>query len=333
MQGNNLLKRNGYFRIGAAIVIVLAIAMIYQAFGAVLVEIYDAAFGNKLVDTPPKVEIIATGLAEIIVMLLGSMLLVRALRQDPIRTFRLQGFYETPALAYVMAIPLIFSAQLVGSMLAVLWEHLLKQIPQLYGQIKDLERLLEEVTSGAMGGSHTIFDAVILFVTIAIVPALSEEIVFRGFMQTNIELSSKRAPRPMVAILWTSVAFAAIHFEPVEFPGLLVLGLVLGWMSYRTGNLLVGSVGHVANNGAIVLVMLLIPPGAEGLHGASLTETDTSIAQALTTLALALPVLGMCLFGFNRITANLTSRLPPAGLFDDPDGFLEATDHDQQQFS
>jgi membrane protease YdiL (CAAX protease family) len=314
---NNWLKQNGYFRIGSALLLVIGIALLFQAFGAVLVGIYAAITHTDLKHLSGLSEIVTTGIAQLVVMLLGSALLVRIVRQDPIRTFRLQGFYETPAMAYVLAIPLMFAAQLVGSMFAILWEHVLKQLPSVYTHIKDLEKLSADAVRGAMGGQHSILDAVLLFVTIAIVPAFSEELVFRGFMQTNIELSGKGKSRPYVAILWTSLAFAAIHFEPIEFPGLFVLGLVLGWMSYRTGNLFVGSVGHIANNGAIVMVMLLVPNASEGLTGTVTSNVETSISQAVITLAFALPMLVLCGYGFHRVTMGLTARNPPVRLFND----------------
>jgi len=315
---SNWLQRNGYFRIGTSLLIVLGIAILFQAFGAVLVTSVDAVRGDSLKETPPIAELIATGIAQLVVMLLGTMLLVRIARQDPIRVFRLQGFEETPAMAYVLAIPIIFAAQLVGSMISVLWEHVLQHLPVIYSHIKELEKLSENVTKGAIMGKHSLLEAVLVFVTIAIVPALSEEILFRGFMQTNIEFSGKHGPRPYVAILWTSLAFAIIHFEPIELPGLFVLGLVLGWMSYRTGNLLVGSVGHVANNAAIVLVMLLLPQASEGPHSAVLSEGETSITDAATTLVIALPVLIISLVGYYRLTNSLTARNPPPGLFEHP---------------
>ncbi|WP_420453112.1 CPBP family intramembrane glutamic endopeptidase [Ilumatobacter sp.] len=71
-----------------------------------------------------------------------------------------------------------------------------------------------------------------------------EEIVYRGLLQRPLLTSLPAGP----AIVLVAVVFAAIHFRPVEFPGLLVAGLVFGTAAWWTGRLGTSIAAHLAFN-------------------------------------------------------------------------------------
>jgi membrane protease YdiL (CAAX protease family) len=277
--------------------------------GAGIIGVWALIHGTGIGHQSVMSELAATGIAQVFVMLFGTYFLIKLFRQHPITTLRLEGFAETPVAAYLLAIPTIFAAQFVGSMLAVLWEHVLQYFPTIYHNIKEYEDLIDEATKGAAISANTLPHALIVLLTIAIIPPLAEEVVFRGFAQTNIERSGKNKPRPYVAIIWASLAFAAMHLQPIELPGLLVLGLTLGWLSYRTNNLLVGSVAHAANNGIIVLTLMMMPQVEKSDAASSiLGNVPTSVPYALTVLALTLPLFAMCLYFYHAVTKPLHAR-------------------------
>jgi membrane protease YdiL (CAAX protease family) len=206
----------------------------------------------------------------------------------------------------------------------VLWEHLLQYFPTIYHSIKNYEDLIDEATKGAAISANTLPHALIVLLTIAIIPPLAEEVVFRGFAQTNIERSGKYKPRPYVAIIWASLAFAAMHLQPIELPGLLVLGLTLGWLSYRTNNLLVGSVAHAANNGIIVLTLMMLPQSEKSDSASSLLgNAPTSVSYALTVLAITLPLFLMCLYFYNTVTRPLHARYNSQTQYEEHEDDLE----------
>jgi ABC-2 type transport system permease protein/sodium transport system permease protein len=89
---------------------------------------------------------------------------------------------------------------------------------------------------------------------LAIVPAVFEELCFRGFLLGAISRRSSAA----TAILITAVAFGLFHILvggslAIErlIPSTL-LGLVLGWIAIRTGSVLPGMAFHILNNGMII---------------------------------------------------------------------------------
>jgi membrane protease YdiL (CAAX protease family) len=51
-----------------------------------------------------------------------------------------------------------------------------------------------------------------------------------------------------VAILISAVLFSAAHMHPAQIPHTLLIGLLLGWLYYRTDSIMPGVVFHWVNN-------------------------------------------------------------------------------------
>lgn len=97
-------------------------------------------------------------------------------------------------------------------------------------------------------------DYIISVVVIAFLPALFEETLFRGGIQN---LLSRWFKKPILAIIVTSIIFSAIHGSYLGFLSRFVLGFVLGWIYYRTGNIWLNIIGHFFNNAFAVTAMYL----------------------------------------------------------------------------
>ena len=87
---------------------------------------------------------------------------------------------------------------------------------------------------------------VVNLILIAVLPALGEELVFRGVVQQQL---MRRISNPWVAILLASAIFSAAHFQFDGFLPRMILGFLLGWLYWRTRNFWVPVVGHFFNNG------------------------------------------------------------------------------------
>lgn len=94
-----------------------------------------------------------------------------------------------------------------------------------------------------------------ILILVAVVGApLVEELVYRGLLQGALGRSLKQW-RGWLALVLVAAFFALVHFSPVEFPGLFLVGLVLGICALRTGRLGMGIITHAAFNAtALVLV-------------------------------------------------------------------------------
>jgi membrane protease YdiL (CAAX protease family) len=89
--------------------------------------------------------------------------------------------------------------------------------------------------------------------TLVVVPAVGEEALFRGFIQTALSESLGRWP----AIALSGTAFGIFHRDPVQGTGAFLAGLFLGWTLEQTGSLLLTIAAHAANNATFVVLASL----------------------------------------------------------------------------
>ncbi|MFG0262581.1 MAG: ABC transporter permease subunit/CPBP intramembrane protease [Novipirellula sp. JB048] len=95
----------------------------------------------------------------------------------------------------------------------------------------------------------------LLLLTFAIAPAVIEELCFRGFLFSAFA----RVMSPLQTILLTSVLFGLFHVLTgnalliERFIPTTLLGLMLGWIAYRTGSVVPGMVMHFVHNGWLSL--------------------------------------------------------------------------------
>lgn len=113
-------------------------------------------------------------------------------------------------------------------------------------QCFSLENILE-VQFDAL--SHTFIGAI----TISVFAPLLEEVLFRGAIQGYM----MRHFKPWTAIICSALVFGIIHMNPVQVVYATLLGVILGWIYYRTGSLLPVILGHVLNNSIATVSMLL----------------------------------------------------------------------------
>lgn len=99
-------------------------------------------------------------------------------------------------------------------------------------------------------------DLVIMLFILAIIPAIAEEVFFRGVLQRLFILILKR---PWLGIIFTSIIFSALHGQFLGFFPRLVLGVVLGALYWYSGSLWPGILAHFINN-AVQVVMVYYNP-------------------------------------------------------------------------
>jgi uncharacterized protein len=93
---------------------------------------------------------------------------------------------------------------------------------------------------------------VLLVLVIAVGAPIVEEIFFRGLVQRSIAARYSDT----VALVGSAVMFGLVHFQPLQFPGLLLFGLVAGYCAQRTRRLGMSMLAHMAFNGVSLAVLL-----------------------------------------------------------------------------
>jgi len=145
-----------------------------------------------------------------------------------------------------VGIPLGIASQLV-LVNAVNWP-LARLFPDAFS-FEEVSKRASDLVDAAHG-SWVVLLAVVVIVGAPIV----EEIVYRGVVQPGLVASWGRT----AGIVVTAALFAAIHMQPVEFPGLFAFALVLGWARHSTGTIGMSIVTHMAFNATgLALVVLL----------------------------------------------------------------------------
>ena len=108
----------------------------------------------------------------------------------------------------------------------------------LQEQMPELPNLVEEEFDMILRDRYGYF-------VVGLLVPLAEELVFRGAILRSL---LKWNSRPWVAILISAVLFSAAHMNPAQIPHTLLIGLLLGWLYYRTVSIVPGVVFHWVNN-------------------------------------------------------------------------------------
>ncbi|OWY24421.1 CPBP family intramembrane metalloprotease [Sphingobacteriales bacterium UPWRP_1] len=125
------------------------------------------------------------------------------------------------------------------------------------GFLKGLEYWMREMEDSAEKLTYAFLEMnspLQLFINlllIALLPALGEELLFRGCLQ---QLLTEWTQKPHKAIFITAALFSAIHFQFFGFVPRMLIGVFLGYLFYWSGNLWYAVLGHFINNALQVVV-------------------------------------------------------------------------------
>ena len=156
-------------------------------------------------------------------MLLSALAMIWHLIHFHYVRFNKESMNEISKKIILLCIPLLLSAQFIAGVL---------------NEAFDLTDTNQELF---ISMSHNIFG----ILSIAIVVPILEEFLFRGAIEGHL---LKIGWSPKRAILISALIFGLIHGNPAQIPFAFLIGLLFGWLYYRTGSLVPGIVGHIINN-------------------------------------------------------------------------------------
>lgn len=140
----------------------------------------------------------------------------------------------------------------VGCIVPSLWiQEMMPELPNLMGE--NVEGML-----GSRAG----------YAVVGLLAPMAEEVVFRGAILRSL-LSWNGNHWLCIAI--SALIFAAVHINPAQMPHAFAVGLLLGWMYWRTGSILPGVVFHWVNN-SIAYAMYNLSMAAYGRGDMTLAE-------------------------------------------------------------
>lgn len=159
-----------------------------------------------------------------------------------------------PKVVLIMLTPLIVLSFMPFSSWIVQWNESM----QLPAFLKDVEQWASEMEAERkemtiyLTTFNNFLDFVIALLVMALVPAIGEEILFRGIFQNKMNLLTKNIH---IAIWATAFVFSVVHFQFYGFVPRLLLGAMFGYLYHWSGNLIVPILAHFINNGFTLLMM------------------------------------------------------------------------------
>lgn len=94
------------------------------------------------------------------------------------------------------------------------------------------------------------------YFVVGLLAPLAEEMVFRGAILRSL---LRWKSNPWVGIVISAILFAMIHMNPAQMPHAFLIGLLLGWMYWRTDSIVPGVVYHWVNNTVAYILYNIYP--------------------------------------------------------------------------
>ena len=190
--------------------------------------------------------------------------------------FNLKSFTEIPSKIIWLSIPLIIAGMFFLN---------------LCSEFLGLPDLMQDTF---LSMSRNVFG----IISITIMAPLVEELLFRGAIQGYM---LRKGMKPLNAILIASAIFGIVHMNPIQIPFAFAIGMIFGWLYYRTGSVIPGIVGHFINNS--IACIQIAASTKEELNTTTIEWLGAGPTYALFALSLAVMIV-MFLY--------LKKRLPEA---------------------
>ncbi len=213
---------------------------------------------------------------QILIIALPVLLILRFLKLKSNEVLRL----KTPKLKEMLIIPFIaIPASIVVAILSQLI-NVIYPFPEKYLEI--LGELFK--MDLPLWGS---------FLVVAVAPGICEELLFRGFMLRFFEKYGVK-----ISIVLSGLMFAAFHLDPFRFVPVFLLGMLLAYLTLRSGSIVNAMILHTLNNGFAVFVM--------SFAGSKYLQIFLHDGENLKywVVAPALLILSLAIYYFHKITGE-----------------------------
>lgn len=219
----------------------------------------------------------AAGLAGLVMILAGIAMVWHLIHFKYIK-FNKESLTEVPVKTILLSLPFIIAAMFTFN---------------IASEFIELPNMMEDTF---MGMSRNAFG----IIAIAIMAPLVEELLFRGAIEGHL-LQMKKSPK--AAILLSALIFGLIHINPAQVPFAFCIGVVFGWLYYRTGSVIPGMVGHFLNN-SIAVIMIATSTKEE------MNQKTTEMIGTAPTYALLLASIAVFIGMYFYLNKYLPKPLP-----------------------
>lgn len=183
-------------------------------------------------------------------LLLPALVFPNALQQPTLRHHKLVGPFKPKWLVMAFVLWLV-SVPMVGAL--VIWNQQVKlplQWHELEQQLRATEDAATAITKAFLQGD-SINTLLVNLLVMALLPAIAEELFFRGALQ---QLFQKSTSNIHVSIALTALLFTCFHMQFYGLVPRFVLGVFLGYLFACSNSIWPAIVFHFVNNALAVVV-------------------------------------------------------------------------------
>lgn len=173
---------------------------------------------------------------------------------------------------------LLLVSGFIGLGLSVVTDEMDRLIQMLIPVPEELQQAMREFMVFRSTG-----ELIVLVIATVVIAGFAEEMLFRGFFQGALE----RVTDVTKAVLGTAFVFAFVHFNPWWLVEILILGVLLGVMVWRSGSIFPAVVVHGVYNASAI-----------GLINSDASELEWYLVRGHISPIWVLLGLGCVVFGF-----------------------------------
>jgi hypothetical protein len=181
----------------------------------------------------------ATLLGQLLCILLPTLLLAKARYGNILLSLRVKLPDVRETIVTVIA---LFALQQMAQGYMIFQDAI--PLPEPLKHIVDILKKALEETYRVLIQARSPWEFLLVVVTVALVPAISEEFLFRGLVQRSFE----EAAGGIRAAIIAGIIFGAYHLNPFGLVPLVALGVFFGFIVYRSENILLAVTAHFFNN-------------------------------------------------------------------------------------
>lgn len=156
-------------------------------------------------------------------------------------------------------------------------------LPEFMSSIEEWMRQSEEqamLLTSSFLKMNNLVDFLFVFLLVAILPAIGEELLFRGVLQ---KLFINWTNKYHLGIWITAILFSALHMQFYGFFPRLILGVLFGYLFFWSKSLWLPILAHLLNNGSVVIAAYINPD--------TITENESFSTSENTLLSVSLIII------------------------------------------
>lgn len=274
---------------------------LYQIFGGMLSL---AIFGMDIENAPVTSFRLMQIASQVLFILLPALIFSKLIYEDVTTVIRFKFPSMKEVGLFLIGVLILTSLLQEYLNLQNFYFEKLAAASSIINSLKEWFDSISKMLEGAYGkllAINNLADGLLVVLVIAVTPAICEEVMFRGFIQTSFQLRWNKFGGALV----TAIFFGVYHFNPYALIPLILLGLYFGYAAYKSDSIFVSMILHFVNNFAAVVLFLVLGE-SELLQNKTIPAEE--IGRSWMSLVFQSILFLVFLFFVNRFYKNKTEE-------------------------